>query len=139
MHPDAIEAFNPTTAAMRWQRQIPPLAAELGLAAVGNSDSHAVETLGQGYTTFPGRTAHDLRRAIDARETGWHGTFYPWRHQVRTFRRQMLKNAGAVRDEVLGKVLRDGTGRDLGYPGGHLRPARYDPALPDRRPPRRPR
>ena len=38
----------------------------------------------------------------------------------------MGKNALAVRDEVRGKVLRDGTGRDLGYPGGRSRPARLD-------------
>jgi predicted metal-dependent phosphoesterase TrpH len=126
-HPDGIEAFNPTTAAMRWQRQIPPFVEELGLAAVGNSDSHRAETIGQGYTTFPGRTAAELRAAILARETAWHGSFYPWRHQFQTFGRQLRKNAAAVRDEVGGKVLRRGTGRDLGYPGGRRRPAAYDP------------
>ncbi len=125
--PDAIEAFNPTTAGMRWQRQIPGLVAELGVAAVGNSDSHRAETLGHGYTTFPGRSAEELRRAIEERSTGWSGAPYPWGHQFRTFGRQVRKNAAAVRDEVRGKVLRTGTGRDLGYPGGRRRPARYDP------------
>ena len=38
----------------------------------------------------------------------------------------MGKNALRLRDEVGGKVLRDGTGRDLGYPGGRPRPARLD-------------
>jgi hypothetical protein len=127
-HPDGIEAFNPTTAAMRWQRQIPPFVAELGVAAVGNSDSHRMETIGQGYSTFPGSTAAELRAAVLARQTASHGRSYPWGHQVRTFGRQLHKNAAAVRDEVGGKLLRNGTGRDLGYPGGRRRPVRYDPA-----------
>jgi hypothetical protein len=29
---------------------------------------------------------------------------------------------------VAGRLRRDGTGRDHGYPGGRLRPPRYDPA-----------
>lgn len=128
VHPDGIEAFNPTTAGMRWQRQVPPFVAEMGVAAVGNSDSHRMETLGQGYTSFPGHGAEDLRVAILARETAWHGSFYPWRDQFRTFGRQLRKNAAAVRDDVRGKVLRSGTGRDLGYPGGRRRPPAYDPA-----------
>ncbi len=128
LQPDGIEAFNPTTAGMRWQRRIPPFVAEMGVAAVGNSDSHRAETLGQGYTTFRGRTGADLRAAILDRETAWHGSFYPWRDQFDTFGRQLRKNAAAVRDELRGKVLRTGTGRDLGYPGGRRRPARYDPA-----------
>jgi hypothetical protein len=44
------------------------------------------------------------------------------------FRRQTAKNLRAVKDEVLGKVRRDGTGRDLGYPGGRQRPVRFDAA-----------
>ena len=40
------------------------------------------------------------------------------------FGRQVRKNARAVRDEVRGKLLRDGTGRDLGYPGGRRRAER---------------
>ena len=127
-HPDGIESFNPTTAAMRWQRQIPPFVAEIGVAALGNSDSHRMETIGQGYSTFPGSTAAELRAAVLARRTASHGTSYPWGHQVRTFGRQLHKNAAAVRDEVGGKLLRNGTGRDLGYPGGRRRPVRFDPA-----------
>ena len=46
--------------------------------------------------------------------------------QLGMFRRQLGKNARAVRDDVRGTILRDGTGRDLGYPGGRRRPARFD-------------
>jgi predicted metal-dependent phosphoesterase TrpH len=127
-HPDGIEAFNPTTAGMRWQKRVPPFAAEVGLAALGNSDAHAAEHVALALTTFPGSTAADLRAAIVARETGWQGTFHPWSAQLGMFRRQLAKYGAAIRDEVRGKALRTGTGRDLGYPGGRLRPPRLDEA-----------
>lgn len=38
------------------------------LAAMGGSDSHAPFTIGQPYTRFPGRTATDLRQAIETRK-----------------------------------------------------------------------
>lgn len=127
-HPDGIEAFNPMTARLPWGSRVPAFADGLGLATLANSDAHAARDVGQAVTTFPGGTADDLRRAILGRTTGWEGTAYPWRGQVSTFVRQQRKNARAVRDEVHGKVLRDGTGRDLGYPGGRRRPARVDEA-----------
>jgi hypothetical protein len=80
----------------------------------------------QATTRFEGRTAADLRRAIEARTTTWDGAFYPPMAQVGMFGRQVRKYARDVRDEVRGKLLRDGTGRDLGYPGGRRRPARYE-------------
>jgi predicted metal-dependent phosphoesterase TrpH len=125
-HPDGIEVFNPTTAGMRWQKRVPPFAAELGLAALGNSDAHRATDVGHALTTFPGRDPEEVSQAILGRRTGWEGTFYPWTAQLSGFRGQLAKNARAVRDEVRGKLLRDGTGRDLGYPGGRRRPARLD-------------
>jgi hypothetical protein len=44
------------------------------------------------------------------------------------FGQQQRKNAAAVRDEIRGRLRRDGTGRDLGYPGGRERPVRFDRA-----------
>ena len=125
-HPDGIEAFNPTTASMRWSRRAPEFIAEMGVAALGASDAHRAEHVGHALTTFPGSSAEDVRRSIVERTTGWEGSTHEWKTQLSTFRRQMGKNAFAVRDEVRGKLLRDGTGRDLGYPGGRLRPARLD-------------
>ena len=125
-HPDGIEAFNPTTAGMRWQRRVPVFAAEVALATLGNSDAHRAQDVGHALTTFPGTSPDDLRIAIADRTTQWEGRFYPWRAQLSGFRSQLQKNAVAVRDEVRGKLLRDGTGRDLGYPGGRLRPPRLD-------------
>jgi predicted metal-dependent phosphoesterase TrpH len=125
-HPDGIEAFNPTTASMRWARRAPEFVAGTGIAALAGSDAHRADHVGHAVTTFAGSTAEDVRRAILERTTGWEGSTHDWRTQFSTFRRQMGKNALAVRDEVRGKVLRDGTGRDLGYPGGRRRPARLD-------------
>ena len=125
-HPDGIEAFNPTTAGMRWHARVPPFVAELGVAAVGSSDAHRAEDIGQAVTTFPGRTPDDLRQAILDRTTAWEGAFYPWRSQLAMFRLQVGKNARAIRDELRGKLSRDASGRDLGYPGGRRRPARFD-------------
>jgi hypothetical protein len=91
---------------------------------VASSDAHRAEDVGTAVTMFRGRTAADLRAAIDARQTSWEGSRYTWPGQVATFRRQLGKYAAGVRDNVRGQVRRDGTGRDLGYPGGRERPAR---------------
>jgi predicted metal-dependent phosphoesterase TrpH len=125
-HPDAIEAFNPTTARMRWSRRVPDFVAEVGLAPVAASDAHRADLIGRARTRFPGRTAADLRAAIETRATTWEGEGYGWTEQLGMFRRQTAKNLRAVREEVSGRVRRSGTGRDLGYPGGRQRPARFD-------------
>jgi len=125
-HPDGIEAFNPTTAGMRWTRRVPAFVAETGRAAIGSSDAHRARDVGQAVTTFSGTTSAELREAIEGRRTDWEGDFYPWRSQLSMFRLQLDKNVRAVRDEVRGKLSRDGTGRDLGYPGGRMRPPRFD-------------
>ncbi len=125
-HPDAIEAFNPTTARMRWSRRVPAFVDEVGRAAVAASDAHRADLIGTARTLYPGRTAADLRAAIAARATTWEGEAYAWTHQLGMFRQQTAKNLRAVGDEVRGKVRRDGTGRDLGYPGGRRRPVRFD-------------
>lgn len=129
VHPDAIEAFNPTTAGIHWTRRVPAFVAQTGVAAVGGSDAHRASAVGQVVTTFPGSTPDELRTAITARTTSWEGEVYPWREQFGMFRQQTGKNLRALRDEISGKLLRSGTGRDLGYPGSRLRPVRFDPAL----------
>ena len=124
VHPDAIEAFNPTTAGTRWGTRVPAFVAETGVAAVASSDAHRAEDVGTAVTIFPGRTAADLRQAIEDRQTSWEGSKYTWPGQIATFRRQLGKYAAGIRDNVSGQVRRDRTGRDLGYPGGRERPAR---------------
>jgi predicted metal-dependent phosphoesterase TrpH len=132
VRPDGLETFNPTALGRPWHDRVVRFADEQGLARVGNSDAHALEAIGVGWTTFDGRTAADLRRAIETRRTNHGGSFHGAAGQVGVFRRQLGKRARDARDELAGRVRRDGTGRDHGYPGGRARPPRYDPA--DERP-----
>jgi predicted metal-dependent phosphoesterase TrpH len=135
VRPDAIETFNPTALGRPWHDRVVRFADEQHLAHVGNSDAHALEAVGIGWTTFPGRTAGELRAAIAERTTEHGGTFHGV-GQVGVFGRQLRKRAGDARDEVAGRVRRDGTGRDHGYPGGRARPPRFDPAAGDPAPER---
>ena len=116
VHPDGLEAFNPTTLGRPWHSRVVRFADELGLARVGNSDAHEASAVGTGWTSYPGHTAADLRRAIEERKTQHHGSFHSGGSQLRTFGRQVRKYGRDARATVRGRVLRDGTRRDLGYP-----------------------
>ena len=48
--------------------------------------------------------------------------------QLGTFGHQLRKRGRDARDEIVGRLRRDGTGRDHGYPGGRLRPAPLRPS-----------
>ena len=128
-HPDGLETFNPTSLGRPWHRRVVRFADLHGLARLGNSDAHTLGAIGSGWTTFPGRDAADLRRAIETRTTDYGGTFHATAGQLGTFGRQLRKRTRDARDEVAGRVRRDGTGRDHGYPGGRLRPPRFE--VPD--------
>ena len=128
VRPDAIEAFNPTMLGRPWHGRVVRFAAQHELPTVGNSDSHEARAIGTGWTTFPGRTAADLRAAIEAGRTHHHGSFHGSGGQFSTFGRQLRKYTSDVRHVVGGRVRRDGTSRDLGYPGGRHRPPRFDEA-----------
>jgi predicted metal-dependent phosphoesterase TrpH len=126
---DALEVFNPTTIGRPGHARALAFAAEHGLPMLGDSDAHAAEQIGTGWSSFPGRSAAELRAAILDGRTAWHGTFHGHGSMVSTFGRQLRKYGRDARDEVRGRVRRDGTGRHLGYPGGDRRPPRYDPHL----------
>lgn len=64
-----IETFNYGLIFPHTNKMALELAKELELAAVGGSDSHILESVGHGYTDFPGVTLADLRRALLARTT----------------------------------------------------------------------
>jgi predicted metal-dependent phosphoesterase TrpH len=128
VRPDAIETFNPTSLGKPWHARVVRFADEHRLARIGNSDAHALGAVGSGWTTFPGVGADDLRRAIETRTTEHGGSFHPTVGQLGTFTRQLRKRGRDARDEVGGRLRRDGTGRDHGYPGGRLRPPRFAPA-----------
>lgn len=126
VHPDALETFNPTALGRPWHDRVVRFADEHGLAHIGNSDAHALDAIGVGWTTFEGRTAADLRASIAAGTTEHGGSFHGAGGQVGVFGRQLAKRARDARAEIAGRVRRDGTGRDHGYPGGRSRPPRYD-------------
>lgn len=136
VRPDALETFNPTALGRPWHDRVVRFAEEQHLAHIGNSDAHALEAVGSGWTTFPGRSAADLRAAIAAGTTEHGGSFHDATGQVGVFGRQLRKRARDLRDEVGGRVRRDGTGRDHGYPGGRARPPRFDPSSGDADAPR---
>src|SRR6187401_164770 len=69
VHPDGLETFNPTALGRPWHDRVVRFADRHGLAAIGNSDAHALGAIGIGWTTFPGHTADDLRQAIAAGTT----------------------------------------------------------------------
>ena len=128
LRPDAIEAFNPTMLGRPWHDRVVGFAREHGLPAVGNSDAHQATAIGTGWSTFPGRTAADLRAAILAGTTHQHGSFHGTTGQIGTFSEQLRKYSRDARASVGARVRRNGTGRDLGYPGGTHRPPRFEEA-----------
>ena len=126
VHPDGLETLNPTTLGRPWHGRVVRFADQYGLAKVGNSDAHAASAVGTAWSTFPGRSGEDLRAAVIGRATHHHGSFHGSGHQLSTFGRQLRKYSRDARDTVRGRVRRDGTGRDLGYPGGRHRPPREE-------------
>ena len=125
VRPDAIETFNPTAFGRYRHGNVVRFAAELGLPEFGASDAHALAAIGSAWTTFPGRTPEDIRAALAARTTHHHGSFNGSVGQLGVYGDQLRKYARGWRAELLGRVRRDGTGRDHGYPGGNLRPPRF--------------
>ncbi len=53
-----------------------------GKALTGGSDAHAPMMVGDGFTTFEGRTAEELRKAIVGRRTGFGGEYTTIRNVV---------------------------------------------------------
>ena len=126
--PDTIETFNPTALGKYRHGAVVRFAEEHGLARVGNSDAHVASRDRRLLDDLPGRTPEDYRRAVAAGLTEHHGGFHGSFDQVGVYGRQLRKYARGWRATVGGQLRRDGTGRDLGYPGGTLRPPRYDPS-----------
>ncbi len=126
VHPDAIETFNPTALGKYGHRRSVDFARRHGLPQIGSSDAHALAAIGTAWTTYPGRSAQDLVAAIHAGETRHHGRFHGSVGQLGTFGQQLRKRGRDARAEVAGRVRRDGSGRDHGYPGSTRRPPEFD-------------
>jgi predicted metal-dependent phosphoesterase TrpH len=68
---DAVEVINGgfTPSMIGANRRAGWVAEALGRTPIGGSDAHVKHALGWGHTRFQGRTAHELRRSIEAGRT----------------------------------------------------------------------
>ena len=113
---DALEGYNPSTAGRYGRQATIRLAGELGLPLVGNSDGHTLDTIGDGRTLFPGRTAEDYRRAVLEGSTTGTCTTWGFAREALIYGKQVRKQARDVARWGRRNFLRDGTPRDLGVP-----------------------
>jgi predicted metal-dependent phosphoesterase TrpH len=74
---DGIETHNAgvATPGSNWMAR--RLGRRLGISVTGGSDAHALNSIGSGLTRFPGRTAHDLRLALEQGQTLAEGSTWP--------------------------------------------------------------
>ena len=74
---DAVETFNPSVAGRLCAAKVHRLnRGRFHLPEVGCSDSHHLQGIGTGFTSFPGGTAADLKKAILAGQTRAHGEYW---------------------------------------------------------------
>jgi predicted metal-dependent phosphoesterase TrpH len=86
---DGVEVFNASsmTPGNRWlaRRRF----SDMGLTFIGNSDAHTLGSVGTAVTRFPGRTAADLRLALEGGETVVEGKRWPlsdmWTYLLRIY------------------------------------------------------
>ena len=73
---DAIETYNAgvVTPGSNWAASL--FSRQLAIAVTGSSDAHTLGAVGRAVTRFPGRSAADLRRAIQENQTAAEGR--PW-------------------------------------------------------------
>ena len=117
---DALEGYNPSTAGRFGRAATMRQGAELGLPVVGNSDSHTLDTVGDGRTYFPGSSAEGYRRALLDRTTS--GSCADWGLVRETFiyGRQVRKQVRDVARWGRRNLLKDDAPRDLGVPREQL-------------------
>lgn len=61
---DGLETYNPSPANAAQRAAVHEANRDWGLAEIGASDAHFWQHIAAGYTTFPGTTPDDLRRAV---------------------------------------------------------------------------
>ena len=74
---DALEIHNAGTPTPGNNWLAARMAQKLGVTITGNSDAHTLTAIGCGMTHFRGRTAADLRRALESGETAVEGRSWP--------------------------------------------------------------
>jgi hypothetical protein len=107
VHPDGIELANPTSLGWDTRRARQRNDERWQLAVTGGSDAHFTELIGSAYTTFPGRSAAELRVAIEGRATdGVLGRKVPLREiGVRRLAHQQVRGLSVTPRKVLGPPL----------------------------------
>lgn len=127
VHLDGLEVFNPSFAGRVTYQQVQKLnASKWKLAACGGSDSHALHTIGSGYTVFPGGpTLAGLGAALIARSVSFGGQFWSvedhtsiaipqlYRSMILTPVARVRRSREWLRDEKLAAA----NGQDV-HPGG---------------------
>ncbi len=73
---DAIEVENSTPGFYLFNQMARRLIEATGRPGLGNSDAHILDAIGRAHTVFPGRSAADLRRAVERGETRAHRRRY---------------------------------------------------------------
>lgn len=106
--PDGIEVANVSLAGRVTGAKARRLNGErYRLAETGGSDAHFLEAVGSAYTLFPGRTAEDLRRAIEhGRSHGVSGDPVPLRQiGLRRLAHQQVRGLSETPKRVIGPPL----------------------------------
>jgi predicted metal-dependent phosphoesterase TrpH len=88
---DGLEVHNAGVLLPLCNRVARRYAAHLNLAQTGGSDAHTLNAIGTGLTHFPGRTADDLRTALETRQTVVTGQVWP-RSAYRIFTGDLIFN-----------------------------------------------
>lgn len=78
-----------------------------GKASMGGSDAHAVEMVGNGYTTFSGSTGDDLRRSILRKETFFGGEATSLAACIRWSNGAAMEIGRAAYRSLRGKIVQD--------------------------------
>ena len=136
VHPDALETFNPTALGRPWHDRVVRFADEHGLAPRRQQRRprprrHRARLDRRSRAGPPPTCAAPIAAGTTGHHGSFHGDHRPARRRSASSSRKRGRDA---RDELVGRLRRDGTGRDHGYPGGRARPPRFDaePADEDR-------
>lgn len=104
-----IETYNASLPRLETNRIAHEINTRLQLAYVGNSDSHMLWTIGQGWTEFLGQSAADLRHALITKQTLALSRQRSWAFYPNYVQSQLLRSAGIVNctsDKSEGRILR---------------------------------
>jgi predicted metal-dependent phosphoesterase TrpH len=89
----ALEAHNAGMIGFGWNSLASWLAKRIGLAVTGGSDAHTLGAIGCGVTRFAGRSADDLRRALQNAETIAEGQTWRMRDYIKYFNNERQRRA----------------------------------------------